>query len=131
MNKIEAVVDAIAYTLKAYQGDSLAYTLRNPILLRSYARPGKHQVDEEGHRIFDSYLGGYKAAVWDVELKLNGNSNCGLTETDRLRNLLGVLGLKKEEDILSVVYFLRKSLQDPSINQLTPLSYFRNPECKG
>lgn len=126
LNKYEAIVDAIAYTLKAYQADSLAYTLRNPILLKSYAKPGKHEINEDGIRIFDSLLGGYKAAVWDIELKVSGTSNAGLLATDKLRNLLGVLGIKQEPEILSVCYFLRKALGNPDINPLTPLSYFKD-----
>lgn len=123
VNRIEALVDAISYLHKFHQADSLSYRLRNPILLKSYARVGKHAIDENGYRVFDSHLGGYKSAVFDIELKLSGNSNTGLQPADKLRNLLGVLGIKKEEEVLAVVYFLRKAV-DKDIDPLTTLSYF-------
>lgn len=117
-------MDAIGALNNFHKPDSVAYQLRNPLLLKSFARPGKHEVDEQGRRIFDSFLGGYKSAEFDVKLKISGESNTGLKPTDRLRNLLGVYGIKQEQDILSVVYFLRKALADKDIDQHTVLSYF-------
>ena len=124
INKIEAIVDALASVNEAHKADSLAYRLRNPLLLRSYSRPGRHEVTEEGVRVFDSHLGGYKAAIFDVALKINGESHVGIQPTDKLRNLIGVLGIKNENDILSIVYFLRKALSNKDIDQFTVLSYF-------
>ena len=124
ISKIEAVVDAIAALNKYHQPDSLSYQLRSPLLIKSFAKPGKHEVTDEGLRIFDSGVGGYKAAVFDMGVKIKGESNAGLKSTDRLRNLLGVYGIKQEADILAVVYFLRKALKDKDIDALTPISYF-------
>lgn len=124
IKKTEAIVDAIGALNGIHKPDSDAYQLRNPLLLKSFARPGKHDVDEEGRRVFDSLLGGYKSAEFDVKLKIEGKSNTGLQPTDKLRNLLGVYGIKQEQDILSVVYFLRKALSDKNVDQYTPLSYF-------
>ena len=123
--KIETLVDAISFAMKAHNADSLAYELRNPLLLKSFSRPGRHEINEDGIRVFDSHIGGYKAAYWDIEKKLSGESNSGLLISDKLKNLLNVLKIFKEEDINSVVHFLRKALKDPSINLLTPLSYFK------
>lgn len=124
INKTEALLDSISFLNKTYQGDSLAYCLRNPLLLKSYARDGKHRIDENGIRIFDSLLAGYKAGVFDLETKLSGKSNAGISSSDKLRNLLGVYGIKNEADINTVVFFLRKSLKDPEVTSLTPLTYF-------
>ena len=124
INRIEVLVDALSVLNGVNKPDSEAYQLRNPLLLRSFARPGKHDVDEQGRRVFDSYLGGYKAAVFDVKLKISGESNTGLKPTDKLRNLLGVYGVKQENEQMSVVYFLRKALADKNVDLLTPLSYF-------
>lgn len=123
INKVESLVDALAYANKAYQADSKAYKLRNPIMLRNFAPEGKHPVTEDGYRIFDSYLAGYKGAVWDISKKLAWTSNSGITNKHTLVNLLLVLGVKTEEDIMSVIYFLRKSI-DPVIDKSTPLTYF-------
>ena len=124
IDRIEALIDALAYTHKAYQGDSLAYKLRNPVLLKTFGRPGKYEVDEDGYRIFTSYLGGYRSAVYDLVVKLSGKSNSGLLKTDKLKNYLGTMGLKQDSELTSVVSFLKKALQDPSISLQTPLSYF-------
>lgn len=124
IKRIEAIVDALAALNNFHKPDSVAYQLRNPLLLKSFAKPGKHQVDEQGRRVFDSFLGGYKSAAFDVELKISGESNTGLKPTDRLKNLLAVYGIKTDQEILNVVYFLRKALSDKDIDQYTPLSYF-------
>ena len=124
INRIKSLVDALSVLNGVNKPDSEAYQLRNPLLLRSFARPGKHDVDELGRRVFDSYLGGYKAAVFDVKLKISGESNTGLKPTDKLRNLLGVYGVKQEQDQMSIVWFLRKALADKNIDLLTPLAYF-------
>ena len=124
VKKTEALADSISYLHKAYQPDSEAYKLRNPLMLKNYAPPGKHKVDENGIRVFDSFLGGYKSGLYDLTLKLKGESNSGIKTTDCLRNLLAVYGINKEEDINVVVFFLRKAIHK-DITPLTPLSYFK------
>lgn len=124
IDKTEAIVDAIASLNEYHRPDSEAYQLRNPLLLKSYAAPGKHNVDEQGRRQFDSYLGGYKAAYFDVDLKIQGGSSTGLKSTDKLKNLLSVYGIKHEQDQLSVVFFLRKALGNKDIDLATELQYF-------
>ena len=125
INRIEALVDSIAFLHRAYQPDSEAYKLRNPMMLKNYAPPGKHKVDDQGYRVFDSLLGGYKSGVYDVTIKLKGESNSGIKVTDTLRNLLAVYSINKEEDINLVVFFLRKAVSK-DITPLTPLSYFKD-----
>jgi hypothetical protein len=123
VNKEEALLDAIANLNDAYKPESRAYILKNPIMLRSFAAPGKHAVTEEGYRIFTSHLSGYKSASYDLHLKLEGQSNCGLKPTDKLKNLLAVYGIQDEQAQMAVVFFLRKAL-DKNIDLTTPLSYF-------
>jgi hypothetical protein len=125
VKKIEALADALSFYNKAYQADSESYRLRNPLMLRNYAPPGKHKITDSGVRVFDSFLGGYKAALYDLKIKLGGESNSGIRPTDCLRNLLAVYQINQEQDILVVCYFLRKALADPTITALTPLSYFK------
>ena len=125
VNKIEALVDSISFLHKAYSPDSEAYKLRNPIMLKNYAPPGKHKVDEAGFRVFDSLLGGYKSGVYDVTIKLKGESNSGIKTTDALRNLLAVYAINKEDEINIIVFFLRKAVSK-DITPLTPLSYFKD-----
>jgi len=123
IDKIEAIVNAVASLHDYSSPESDAYKLRNPLLLKSFSKPGKHNVNEKGIRQFESFQGGYRSAVWDLELKLKGSSNTGLQPSDRLKNLLAVLGLSQEQEQMSVVFFLRKSI-DKDIDLNTPLSYF-------
>ncbi len=134
--KIEALVDAIGLRNGIDVPSSLAYQLRSPLLIKSFAKPGKHILDTEGRRVFPSMLSGYKAAVYDMELKVSGKSRAGLKPTDKLRNLLGVYGIRSsfnddasvriaiDNDIKKIVTFLRHALKDQSITANTELSYF-------
>jgi len=124
VNRVEAVVDILGKLNGMGDPESEAYALRNPLLIRSFARPGKHETDEGGRRIFSSLLSGYKAALFDASLKIEGKSRAGLKPTDTLTNLLGVYGLKEGSGIKSVVLFLRRALKDEDISPNTPLSYF-------
>lgn len=126
VNRVEALVDAIGKIRGAADPSSEAYRLRNPLLIKSFAKPGKHETDEQGRRIFTSWLSGLKASYFDCELKLSGNSRAGLKATDTLTNILGVYGVKELGGVKAVVLFLRKALDDESINRDTPLSYFLN-----
>jgi hypothetical protein len=123
-DKIESLVDALSFVNMAYKADSLAYRLRNPALLRSFGRPGKNEIDENGYRIYPTFRAGYQSAVFDAVIKISGRSNSGINKTDLLRNLLGVYGINQDKDQTQVVSFLRKALQNPDISLQTPLSYF-------
>jgi hypothetical protein len=124
VNKIEALVDAISHLCGSGNPDSDCYKIRNPLLIRSFARPGKHLIDDQGRRIFPSWLAGYKAACYDVDLKVRGQSRAGLKPTDTLTNLLGVYGLNNNLATGKVVNFLKRALADQAISAHTPLSYF-------
>lgn len=124
MNKIESIVDAIGNLNGTNNPESDCYKLRNPLLIKSFARPGKHIIDDKGRRVFDSFLAGYKAATFDVQLKASGKSRAGLKPTDTITALLGVYGLKEKLAIDKVVNFLKRALNDTQINANTPLSYF-------
>lgn len=124
INKIEAIVDAIGKLNGMHNPESDAYLLRNPLMIKSFARPGKHETDEQGRRMFNSLLAGYKAATYDVKLKLEGNSRAGLKPNDCLENLLGVYNIKELGGISNVVSFLKRALKDESLTKRTPLAYF-------
>lgn len=129
IKQIEALVDAIS-NLKGYgTPDSLPYKLRNPLLLKSYARAGKHEITEEGYRIFTSGLAGYKSCCFDMDLKISGSSRAGLKpSSSTLVNLAGVYDLAPGLAVTQVVRFLKRALNDDTITKDTPLSYFANPE---
>lgn len=146
-NKIEVLVDAISFARQAYRPDSLAYRIKNPILLKNFAsydvsetkdgviifkaKNGKYKrVTEDGFRVFDTLVGGYTAALDDIRIKVSGRSNSHLTPQSHLRNLLCVMGLNQESDQVQVVSFLKKATRDPSIGLSTPLSYFEQKQEK-
>jgi hypothetical protein len=121
---LEILVDAIAHLNRAHEPESAAYRLRNPLLLRSFARPGKHELDEEGRRVFPSFINGYKASVVDMELKVSGKSRSGIKADDNLRNLLAAYGIRELGGVDQVVKFLRRALKDANISRESHLTIF-------
>lgn len=131
MLKIEILVDAIAFQNNFHDPESVAYALKNPLLVRSFGKPGKHEIDEEGRRMFESTVSGYRACLFDMERKLSGSSRAKLGTEDALENLLGVYGIKGAAQVERVVKFLRKALKDPALSGRTPLSYFQEKTDAG
>lgn len=122
--KIEAIVDAVGHLKGVHDPNSVAYHLKSPLLLRSFARAGKHETDTEGRRIFPSMLSGYKASTFDVLLKVSGNSRAGLKPSDCLENLLRVYGITEILGMKKCVNFLKAALKNEGISVKTNLSYF-------
>ena len=126
ISKVESIIDAIAQLNGAFSNpESQAYKLRNPLMVRSFARPGKHESTATGHRVFTSVLAGYRAAVFDISLKLEGRSRAGIKVTDTLANLLRVYDVKDGLGMDKAVSFIKRALDDPSISRDTPLEFFR------
>ena len=86
-NRVETLVDSLARINGAHDPESEAYQIRNPLLLVSFAKPGKHDTDEKGRRIFSSYINGYKAGVYDVTLKCSGKSRANVDVNGTLTQL--------------------------------------------
>ena len=125
INRVEAIVDAISKLNGCSNNpESDSYQLRNPLMVRSFARPGKHEVNNDGVRAFSSLLAGYKAGVFDMTLKLSGKSRAGLKPEDTLENLLGCYGIHGKAATDNIVSWLRRSLKDDSISARTELSFF-------
>lgn len=124
VNRIEAVVDSIARINNSHVPDSESYQLRNPLKLRSFAKPGRHAVDTNGLRVFGSMLAGLKAGLFDCSLKLKGLSRAGLKPTDPLENLFRVYGFNEKAAIDNCISFIRRAIKDDSVNSKTPLSFF-------
>ena len=127
--KLEVLLDAISKINNAYNPDGELYHLRNPLKVKSFARPGKHQITEDGLRVFPSILAGMKAGLFDLELKIKGQSRAGLKTTDSLSSLLGLYGVQSKQAVDSVVSFLRRAMKDQNIKASTELSYFIEPIC--
>lgn len=124
--KIEALLDAIGNLKGMSNPDSLTYQIKNPLHIKSFARPGKHEIDEEGRRIFPSWLAGYKASLFDLEMKVSGKSRTGIRENDKLTNLLKVYGIEERLGQQQICKFLKRALKTDDLTPDTPLSYFRS-----
>ena len=124
VKRIESLADALGRLNGINNPDSLCYQLRNPLLLKSYAKLGRHSINTDGLRVFGSLLAGQKAGLFDLELKLKGLSRAGLKPTDQLRNLLGVYNIHEKAAIDNVVAFIRRALKDDSVSANTSLEFF-------
>ncbi len=131
VTRIEALLDSIA-ALKgsSTNPDGELYQIRNPLGVTSFSRPGKNEIDSEGRRVFTSWLAGYRACLFDLELKVKGESRAGIKKDDGLDNLLRVLGVTEVGGQQQVVKYLKRALRDSTITKTTPLAYFRNEEIK-
>lgn len=123
VKRIEALIDAIAEMNNLHNPESEAYQMRNPLMIGSFAPPGKHEIDSANRRVFTSLLSGYKAADFDITLKLQGYSRTGLRPSDTLSKLLEVYSLSEFAQ-KKAVSFLRRALKDQNITLSTPLTFF-------
>lgn len=125
VNKLEALLDSIAH-LKGYSTnpDSILYQIRNPLGIVSFSRPGKNEIDDDGRRVFASDLAGRRACLFDLDLKVKGESRAGIKPEDKLENLLRVYGVSELLGQQQVVKFLKRALKDETISRSTPLAYF-------
>lgn len=124
MKRIEALVDAIGKYKGMLDPESACYKLRNPMLIKSFALPGKHQIDENGYRVFPSLLNGYKACLFDLECKLSGRTRAKVTADSTLDQVLACYEVRTAAAIDYVASFLRRALNDTAISAKTPAAYF-------
>lgn len=129
INKIECIVDSLARINGASDPESEAYQLRNPLLLISFAKPGKHDTDDKGRRVFSSYINGYKAGVYDVTLKCSGKSRANVASDGTLSELLACYGIKHKAGVENIVNFIRRALKNQDIYPDTPISFFLDDKC--
>jgi hypothetical protein len=128
--KIEVLLQALASLNRTHIPTSDSFRLRNPLLIKSFALPGKHDVDDDGRRRFQSFLAGAKACLFDLDLKVSGKSRAGLKPTDTIENLCRVYGRSDRGAMNEVANYVKLALNDDSINTKTPLSYFLDGENK-
>lgn len=124
VNRLEALLDAIA-SLKGWGNpDSESYQLRNPLLVKSFSRPGKNEITEDGTRVFTSALAGLRANLFDLEIKVRGESRAGIKKDDKLENILRVFGITELGGQQSALKFLKRALKTQDIKLTTPLTWF-------
>ena len=128
VNRIEALLDSLA-ALKGWSNpESDAYQLRNPLLVQSFSRPGKNEIDDKGRRIFSTELAGIRACLFDLELKVKGESRAGIKKDDLLENVLRVYGVTERLGQQQIVKFLKRALKTQDISVTTPLAWFIEEE---
>ena len=124
VNKLEALLDALA-SLKGWASpDSESYQLRNPLLVQSFSRPGKSEIDDKGRRIFTSSLAGLRACLFDLQIKVKGESRAGIKKDDKLENVLRVYGITELGGQQQIIKFLKRALKTQEIKLTTPLTWF-------
>jgi hypothetical protein len=123
-DKIEILLQALAVLNRSHVPTSDAFKLKNPLLIKSFALPGKHDVDDDGRRRFSSIIAGMKAGAYDLQLKVSGKSRAGLKPTDTIENLCRVYGRSDRGAMNEVANFLKSGLNDDTITTKTPLRYF-------
>jgi hypothetical protein len=121
MKKLEVLADSIM--LRSGYLDPLdhLYVLRNPGGLKAHS--DKHTKDDKGYRVFEKHIDGYRALIYDLEVKCKGNSNCGLKSNSPLKELAYVFDLK-DGDIRNMLKHLRKALGFETLSENTPLMFF-------
>jgi hypothetical protein len=124
VKRLEALCDSICDLFGGMYPGSDAYNLRNPLLVKSWARAGKHEIDEQGRRVFSSFLNGYKAGLYDLELKVKGLSRANVTAESPLIELLLCYQIENSTSVKKIVNFLQRALNDTSISPMTPVSFF-------
>lgn len=123
--RLEALLESLA-NLKGWMNpDSYTYQIKNPLHIKSFASAGKHQIDENGVRIFSNWLGGYRACLYDLAVKVSGRSVSGVGRADKLSDLLKVYEIKERLGQQQVIKYLRRALKDDNISLETEIGFFR------
>ena len=124
MSRLEALLDSIA-SLKGWSNpDSISYQSRNPLLVKSFSRPGKNLISDDGTRVFNSALAGLRANLFDLEIKVKGESRAGIKPDDLLENILRVYGVTELGGQQAALKFLKRALKTQDIKLTTPLKWF-------
>lgn len=121
LNRLEALADAISFYHKAQDPESPAYQNRNPGMLKAISL--KHPRDEAGHRLFNAFIDGYQALLYDLRLKASGTSFAKLPPEATINDLMHSYGQHGALAGRYIAKFITKALQ-AEVTATTPLSYF-------
>ena len=130
VSRLEALHDAIASLRGWNNPDSISYSLRNPLLVQSFSKPGKNEITEDGLRVFNTELAGIRACLFDLELKVSGKSRAGIKPDDLLENVLRVYGITERLGMQQIVKYLKRALKTQDVSVTTTLKWFLEEESK-
>jgi hypothetical protein len=119
--KLEALCEAVVSYSGYREPGSPVYQARNPGNLRAF-KPEQTQ-DAEGRRVYSSVIDGMQSLLWDMQLKLSGQSVARLTPESTLTDLVKAYQLP-ELTAQAWARFLRSALQTQEINSKTSISFF-------
>jgi hypothetical protein len=122
--KCECLMLAIAKINGSNNPEAESFSINNPLMVRSFAKPGKHPITDAGVRVFPSILAGMKAGLFDLEVKIKGQSRAQLKPENTVSDLLSCYNVRHKQAVDSVIAFLRRALKDESLKSTTALSYF-------
>ena len=121
LNKLEALADAIAFYYLAHDPATAAYQNRNPGMLRAISL--KHARDENGYRLFNAYIDGYQALLYDLQLKVSGKSFAKMPDAANINDLMKAYGHTGALVGQRIAKFISRALQT-EVHATTPLSFF-------
>jgi hypothetical protein len=122
--KLESLAEAVI-RYSGYEPTSELYLARNPGALKATSM--RHATNAQGYRIFNSFIDGVQALLFDIDLKITGKSWAKLQPTSTLRDL--ALSYSLEVTTATAwARFLRAALRDQAISGETELQYFTAKE---
>jgi len=121
LNRLEALADSIASYNLAHEPISAAYQNRNPGLLRAISL--KHSRDEHGARLFNAYIDGYQALLYDLRLKASGLSFAKLPPNANITDLMKSYGHHGALVGQRIAKFITKAL-GVEVKATTELTFF-------
>lgn len=119
--KLEALAEALIKYSGYLEPSSELHAARNPGGLKATSM--RHAKNEHGQRIFNSYIDGVQALLFDLQTKLTGNSWAELKPESTLVDLATAYSLPTTT-AAAWSRFLRAALHDQEITSDTPLKFF-------
>lgn len=119
--KLEALAEAVIRYSGYLEPASDLYLARNPGALKATSM--RHAKNEQGYRIFNSFIDGVQALLFDIDLKIRGKSWAKLQPTSTLRDLAVSYSLEGTT-ATAWARFLRAALRDQTISGDTELQHF-------
>ncbi len=119
--KLEALAEAIMKYSGYLEPSSELHAARNPGGLKATSM--KHKHNELGQRTFNSFIDGVQALLFDLRVKLAGESWASLSDESTLKDL--ALSYSHPANTATTwAKFLRAALKDETISAETKLEYF-------
>lgn len=119
--KVEGLAEAIMKFSGYLDPSSDLHEARNPGGLKATSM--RHLSTSQGHRVFNSFIDGVQALLFDLNTKLSGQSWAHLKPESNLKDLAISYALPAQT-AAAWAKFLRAALKDDKIAAETTLDYF-------